>query len=224
MQQDIEQSQRIQGTQVVLKCKYNIIVHAHVIPHLYLKITIWVFNRDLFLEWLKNGGVDEFVHRKRKVATYIKEVLKRVKRNGINTNIGYDARPNQWHGRQPHLPRSNIALQQLRPYSSQDVGYSRPRIHGSKLDDWRMLENGNPGPMDYGGMSIDDVDYPSYGEGRNIYVQKPAQIIPSNTSPPPPPKEIQSAISLLEDYWIEGDEALKKHKTTVLYLVSRNII
>jgi hypothetical protein len=70
---------------------------------------------------------------KRKLSTYINTPLRRVKRSGINTNIGYDVRPNQWHGRQPHLPRPNIPIEQLRPYSSQDVGYSRPRIHGPKV-------------------------------------------------------------------------------------------
>lgn len=80
-----------------------------------------------------------------------------------------------------------------------------------------MLDDGNPGSIEYDGRSIDNIEYPNYGERSSIYVQEPARIIPINTSPPP--KEVQSAISLLKDYWIGGDDALKKHKTTVLYLV-----
>ena len=76
-----------------------------------------------------------------------------------------------------------------------------------------MPEDGNRDSIDYDGRSINDLEYPNYGERSSIYVQEPARIIPINTSPPP--KEVQSALNVLKDYWIGGEDALKKHKSTV---------
>ena len=83
-----------------------------------------------------------------------------------------------------------------------------------QLDDWRLLDDGNPGSIDYDGRSIADLEYPNYGERSSIYVQDPVRIIPINTSPPP--KKVQNAINVLKDYMNGGEDALKKYNTTVI--------
>ena len=83
-----------------------------------------------------------------------------------------------------------------------------------------MPEDGNRDSLEYEGRSINDLEYPNYGERSSIYVQEPARIIPINTSPPP--KEVQSAMNVLKDYWIGGNDAFKKHTTTVKFFRNNN--
>ena len=87
----------------------------------------------MFLEWLKTGGVDALDRKSRKAAANKSKVLIRMKRNGINTNNGYADRPSPLLVRQRHLPRTNMPVQQLTPYSSQGAGYPRSRIHESEV-------------------------------------------------------------------------------------------
>ena len=71
-------------------------------------------------------------------------------------------------------------------------------------------QNIRPG-IDYD--TIVDNDYPRYGERPILYEpRKPVEMFETS----PPPKEIVSAISLLKDYMVEGDAAIKKHKPKVI--------
>ena len=67
--------------------------------------------------------------------------------------------------------------------------------------------------IDYDTMVGNDYP-PVYAERPILYERRPVEIVETS----PPPKEIASAISLLKDYMIEGDAAIKKHKPKVRYI------
>ena len=112
--------------------------HFLSINKLKYSIPIPIAIRNLYAEWLERGGKDIRNGSHTKVIDNTR-ILQRNKRSRVGPGgFGVQANP---YNRQPHIPRPHVPLQQMEHYLSQEVGYPRNRIPGSKVSTTFLYNN-----------------------------------------------------------------------------------